>query len=96
MFYAGYYCDFALLAKQLRGAGFTGQLVSDDGSNDPHYVSQAGASVANGTLLSCACQESDHRIRVHRFREGVQASGRIPAGHLLRGGLRRDERHHRA
>ncbi|HVW79622.1 MAG TPA: branched-chain amino acid ABC transporter substrate-binding protein [Mycobacteriales bacterium] len=58
VFYAGYYCDFALLAKQLRSAGFTGQLVSDDGSNDPHYVSSAGASVANGTLLSCACQET--------------------------------------
>jgi branched-chain amino acid transport system substrate-binding protein len=58
VFYAGYYCDFALFAKQLRSAGFTGQLVSDDGSNDSHYVSQAGASVANGTLLSCACQET--------------------------------------
>jgi branched-chain amino acid transport system substrate-binding protein len=58
VFYAGYYCDFALLAKQLRSAGFKGQMVSDDGSNDPHYVSQAGASVANGTLLSCACQET--------------------------------------
>jgi branched-chain amino acid transport system substrate-binding protein len=58
VFYAGYYCDFALFAKQLRSAGFKGQLVSDDGSNDPHYVSGAGASVANGTLLSCACQET--------------------------------------
>ncbi len=58
VFYAGYYCDFALLAKQLRAAGYTGQLVSDDGSNDPHYVSGAGASVANGTVLSCACQET--------------------------------------
>ena len=58
VFYAGYYCDFALLAKQLHSAGFSGQLVSDDGSNDSHYVSQAGASVANGTLISCACQET--------------------------------------
>lgn len=58
VFYAGYYCDFALLAKQLKAAGFKGQLVSDDGSNDPNFVKQAGASVAEGTLLSCACQES--------------------------------------
>jgi branched-chain amino acid transport system substrate-binding protein len=58
VFYAGYYCDFALLAKQLRAAGYTGQLVSDDGSNDPHYVSGAGKSVAEGTVLSCACQET--------------------------------------
>ncbi|MDA8291969.1 MAG: branched-chain amino acid ABC transporter substrate-binding protein [Actinomycetota bacterium] len=54
-FYAGYYCDFALLAKALRADGYNGQLMSDDGSLDPHYVSEAGASVANGTLLSCAC-----------------------------------------
>jgi branched-chain amino acid transport system substrate-binding protein len=58
VFYAGYYCDFALMAKQLHSAGFKGQLVSDDGSNDPNYVKQAGASVANGTLISCACQET--------------------------------------
>jgi len=54
-FYAGYYCDFALLAKALRADGYNGTLMSDDGSLDPHYVSEAGASVANGTLLSCAC-----------------------------------------
>jgi branched-chain amino acid transport system substrate-binding protein len=58
VFYGGYYCDFALFAKALRSAGYTGQLVSDDGSNDPKYVSEAGASVANGTVISCACQET--------------------------------------
>ncbi|HWE66166.1 MAG TPA: branched-chain amino acid ABC transporter substrate-binding protein [Acidimicrobiales bacterium] len=56
-FYAGYYCDFALLAKALRTAGYTGQLISDDGSLDPKFVSQAGASVANKTLISCACAD---------------------------------------
>jgi branched-chain amino acid transport system substrate-binding protein len=55
VFYAGYYCDFALLAKALKSGGYTGTLMSDDGSLDPKYVSQAGASVANGTLISCAC-----------------------------------------
>jgi len=55
VFYAGYYCDFALLAKAIRGAGYTGQLISDDGSLDSHYVAQAGASVAEGTIASCAC-----------------------------------------
>lgn len=57
VFYAGYYCDFALLAKQLRAAGYTGQLMSDDGSLDPHYIAQAGASVAKGTVISCACAD---------------------------------------
>ncbi|MCU1494738.1 MAG: amino acid/amide transporter substrate-binding protein family [Acidimicrobiaceae bacterium] len=54
-FYAGYYCDFALLAKALRADGYSGQLLSDDGSLDPHYVSEAGTSVASGTVISCAC-----------------------------------------
>jgi branched-chain amino acid transport system substrate-binding protein len=55
VFYAGYYCDFALLAKALRNAGYTGQLMSGDGSYDSHYISGAGAKNAEGTLLSCQC-----------------------------------------
>src|ERR1700735_4354529 len=31
--------------------------MSDDGSLDPNYVSQATAAVANKTLLSCACAD---------------------------------------
>jgi branched-chain amino acid transport system substrate-binding protein len=57
LFYGGYYCGFAEFAKALRAAGYTGQLFSDDGSLDPHYVSGAGTSVAAGTLLSCPCQD---------------------------------------
>jgi branched-chain amino acid transport system substrate-binding protein len=56
LYYGGYYCDFADFAKALRSAGYTGQLFSDDGSLDPHYVSAAGKSVAAGTLISCPCQ----------------------------------------
>ena len=55
VYYAGYYCDFALLAKALRDAGYTGQLMSGDGSYDSHYISGAGAKNAEGTLLSCQC-----------------------------------------
>lgn len=57
VFYAGYYCDFALLAKQLHAAGYKGKLMSDDGSKDPNFIKQASASVAEGTYLSCACQD---------------------------------------
>ena len=55
VFYAGYYCDFGLFAKALRNAGYTGQLMSGDGSYDSHYISGAGAKNAEGTLLSCQC-----------------------------------------
>ncbi|HEX3706870.1 MAG TPA: branched-chain amino acid ABC transporter substrate-binding protein [Mycobacteriales bacterium] len=80
VFYAGYYCDFALLAKQLRSAGFTGQMVSDDGSNDAHYVSQAGTSVANGTLLSCACQETITSAGFTAFAPAFKALAGFPSG----------------
>jgi branched-chain amino acid transport system substrate-binding protein len=56
LYYGGYYCDFADFAKALRSAGFKGQLFSDDGSLDPHYVAGAGKTVAAGTLISCPCQ----------------------------------------
>jgi len=73
VFYAGYYCDFALLAKALRSAGYTGQLVSDDGSDDPHYVSQAGVSIATGTVISCACQETINSAGYQAFAPQFQA-----------------------
>ncbi len=57
VFYAGYYCDFALLAKALNAAGYTGKLFSDDGSLDPKYIEQAGQNVAEGTYISCACAD---------------------------------------
>jgi branched-chain amino acid transport system substrate-binding protein len=57
VFYAGYYCDFALLAKALNAAGYTGKLFSDDGSLDPKYIQQAGANVAENTYISCACAD---------------------------------------
>jgi branched-chain amino acid transport system substrate-binding protein len=57
VFYAGYYCDFALLTKALRSGGYTGQLMSDDGSENTDYITQAGATDAAGALMSCACAD---------------------------------------
>ena len=57
VFYAGYYCDLALMAKALRNKGFTGTIMSGDGSKDENYIKQATAKVAEGTLLSCQCSE---------------------------------------
>ncbi|GAC1379508.1 MAG: branched-chain amino acid ABC transporter substrate-binding protein [Marmoricola sp.] len=52
VFYGGYYAESGLLAKQLRASGWKGTFVSGDGSEDPKFVSTAGASAANGALLS--------------------------------------------
>lgn len=73
VFYAGYYCGFALLAKALRGAGFTGQLLSDDGSESDTFITQAGQSVANGALASCACQDITKNSSAASFVSGYKA-----------------------
>jgi branched-chain amino acid transport system substrate-binding protein len=79
-FYAGYYCDFALLAKALRTAGYMGTLVSDDGSLDPHYVSEAGAKVANGTYISCACADLTSEAAATPFAKAFQKLAKFPVG----------------
>jgi branched-chain amino acid transport system substrate-binding protein len=52
VFYGGYYTEAGLLTKQLRQSGFKGTFMSGDGSEDPAYVKAAGASAAEGALLS--------------------------------------------
>jgi branched-chain amino acid transport system substrate-binding protein len=79
-FYAGYYCDFALLAKALRTAGYTGTLMSDDGSLDPHYVSEAGTKVANGTYISCACADLTSKAAAAPFAKAFQKLAKFPVG----------------
>lgn len=52
VFYAGYYTEAGLLAKQLRQSGFEGTFMSGDGSEDPQFVKVAGAAGAEGAVLS--------------------------------------------
>ena len=80
VFYAGYYCDFALLASALRSAGYNGKLMSDDGSLDPHYVSSAGAAVANGTFISCACAALVKNKTTTAFINGFKKIAKFPVG----------------
>jgi branched-chain amino acid transport system substrate-binding protein len=79
VFYAGYYCDFALLAKALHTGGFKGKLMSDDGSKDPTFVKQAGAAVAEGAYMSCACQDTISGTAFSEFSAGYkQLTGQDP------------------
>jgi len=55
LYYEGYYAEFALLSKALKSAGFTGKILSGDGSLDQKYIDQAGAANAEGALISCPC-----------------------------------------
>jgi branched-chain amino acid transport system substrate-binding protein len=80
VFYAGYYCDFALLAKALRSAGYNGKLMSDDGSLDPHYVASAGTAVANGTFISCACAALKKNATTSAFISGFKKIAKFSVG----------------
>ncbi|OHV28764.1 MULTISPECIES: branched-chain amino acid ABC transporter substrate-binding protein [Pseudofrankia] len=55
IYYSGYYAEFALLTKALKDKGYTGKILSGDGSLDPQFIAQAGAAAAEGALISCPC-----------------------------------------
>jgi branched-chain amino acid transport system substrate-binding protein len=55
VFFGGYYSNAGPLVKQLRDAQVTATFVSDDGTNDPKYVSAAGTTSAEGSILTCPC-----------------------------------------
>ncbi len=79
VFYAGYYCDFALLTKALKASGYTGKLVSDDGSKDAKYVQQAGAA-SEGAYVSCACEEKITGDAFTKFAAAFQPLAGFPVG----------------
>lgn len=55
VFFGGYYQEAGLIRKQLTAAGVTAPLVAGDGTNDPAYITSAGAAAAEGTILTCPC-----------------------------------------
>jgi branched-chain amino acid transport system substrate-binding protein len=67
LYYSGYYAELALLAKALKAKGFTGTIMSGDGANDNQYISQAGADVANGSYLTCACGDANSDPKAKAF-----------------------------
>ena len=58
LWFGGYYTEAGLLVKQLRAAGWEGTYLSGDGSNDPGFIEAAGASAAEGAILTCPCAPS--------------------------------------
>jgi branched-chain amino acid transport system substrate-binding protein len=55
IFFGGYYAQAGPLLKQLRDGNVTAKFVSDDGSDDPKLVSTAGATAAEGAVITCPC-----------------------------------------
>lgn len=80
LYYSGYYNEFGLLARAVRNAGYTGLLMSDDGSNDPHYISIAGTTVANGTLFTCPCTDASGDPALASFQTAYQKAFNMAPG----------------
>ena len=58
VFFGGYYDAAGRLVNQLRSAGYKGVFMSGDGSEDPHFITDAGGAPAAGAYLSCACADA--------------------------------------
>lgn len=54
IFYGGYYAEGGRLLKQLRDANVKATFISDDGAADQKLVDSAGASAAEGALMTLA------------------------------------------
>ncbi|MHB1785126.1 MAG: ABC transporter substrate-binding protein [Acidimicrobiales bacterium] len=52
VYFGGYYDAAARLLKQMRDAGVQAKFVSDDGTKDPKFVSEATAADANGAYVT--------------------------------------------
>ena len=59
LWFGGYYAEAGLLAKQLKAGGWKGTFLSGDGTLDPGFIEGAGASAANGSILTCPCAPAD-------------------------------------
>ena len=61
MFYGGYYCDLGLFLGALSSAGWSGAIMSGDGSDSNALIAgTTPATAASGVLLSCACAVSQN------------------------------------
>jgi len=58
MYYAGYYADGGVFAKALKAAGYTGKMISGDGSKDPNFITTAGKDAAEGWQFTCPCLDA--------------------------------------
>lgn len=72
LYYSGYYAEFGLLVKALKGKGFKGIIMSGDGSNDDKFISGAGKENAEGVLLSCPCGDANVDPNAKAFLESYK------------------------
>ncbi len=59
VYYSGYFAEFALFVKAVKGAGYKGNIASGDGSNDDQFIVQAGKAAAEGIYFTCPCGDAN-------------------------------------
>ena len=80
IFYSGYFPELALLTKALKSAGYTGAILSGDGSNDDEYIKQATPATAEGVYLFCPCGDANVDPNAKTFADAYTAEFKKPAG----------------
>jgi branched-chain amino acid transport system substrate-binding protein len=81
LFYGGYYCDLGLLAGALSKAGYTGKVMSGDGSDSTALISGTNPpSAANGVYASCPCAVLGNTKADNAFANGFKKLAKFPVG----------------
>ena len=80
MYYAGYYSDAGVFAKALKAAGYTGKMISGDGSKDPNFITTAGADAANGWQFTCPCLDAGKDPKFADFASAYKALANADPG----------------
>jgi branched-chain amino acid transport system substrate-binding protein len=81
LFYGGYYCDLGLLTSALVKAGYTGKVMSGDGSDSTALISGTNPpSAANGVYASCACAVLGGTKADLAFANGFKKLAKFPVG----------------
>jgi len=81
LFYGGYYCDLGLLLGALHSAGYSGKVMSGDGSDSGALVTGTNpATAANGVYATCPCAVLGNTKADLAFANGFKALAKFPVG----------------
>jgi branched-chain amino acid transport system substrate-binding protein len=79
VFYGGYYCDLGLLLGALSKAGYTGKVMSGDGSDSSALIAGTNPpSAANGAYLTCPCAVLGNTKADKAFAAGFTKLAKFP------------------
>jgi branched-chain amino acid transport system substrate-binding protein len=74
VFFGGYYQAAGVLVKQMRDAGVTATFLGPDGTEDPGFVTAAGASAAEGAILTAPAAPIDQVAGGAAFKAAYQTA----------------------